>query len=332
MSVWIILSDILLGLVWIFFLIGFSLFIFLNRRTTRTSNSAPFIAYIVMLSILWVTWYGIGSASAGLATNFSNLFAQITARSGITTTIFQPTATKSFLLVAIEYSAFVALILTTTGALTYYRTRKISFTVMILASVFSAAILILPWIAGFQSDTDLASRSELIFQIGVSPVLAFYLSKGFAGKRKILITIIVLSLLIFNALAYGEDDYRYAPTAPLSREDTRFNLEAWKNFGLTLCQFYQTGPVWGVRIASPFVNCTGIAQLVPGTSFSGPVVPVSTLTNLRHSLGFGTFVILRNSLDQVPEWQQPLPAPASQIFGKYDKILEAGDAYLIFLQ
>jgi hypothetical protein len=326
-------SDVLISFLWIIFLAGT---VVLASILRGKDNDLRFsiLSLLFLAGVLWFVWYIVFMSSDGLISFFQSVGNQIFFGFKTNTSVIQPSGSKPSSFTDIEYAAFLALFLYSVASFFYFGRKRPFYSSMLVGAFVAAVAVVVPWIAGFETGTDLVTRSILIFQMGVAPVLAALLFEQSKSSRiwPAIFGVVLISLIASNALLYGVEPYRYDSSSPfVTAQDTRLDLEGWHYGSATFCQYTQTKEVWGVIMGSSFFQClTEYNQLVPGVSNGPPIVPASSLLDLQSVIGAGQFVVLRQSIAQVPEWPEKLPASPNTIFSHYDVVLQSGDVVILY--
>jgi hypothetical protein len=323
-----VMTDVFDAFVWIVLLLAFLVSSILLSKRENIRASAQLLLFS---SLFFAGWYILGTASAGILGQFSQVWQTIL-KPTITTTAIAPTGLKTPLLVAFEYSTFLLLIAFVVAAFAYLRSDKIPYSSIITGATIAGLVTLLPWLAGYQIGTDLAQRSELFFQLGCSIAVGVFILKHRGSRLIMVLSIILISLLVFNALSYGADNSLFTPDAPLSVNSPHLGLQQWADTGVTLCKFGPYHQIWGVAVAEPYATCAPYIYLVPLQSnpTSQYRISESDLENLSSVIGKGQVVILRESLTTIPEWPQSLPYSVDQTFRGYDVIFRSDDAFVIY--
>jgi hypothetical protein len=320
-------TDVMFSLVWIVFLVGFvTLSAIMNLR--NGSKGQSFYPILLISATTWLGWYVLPSIPNGVIATFENLASDVFGSSGVATSYLQPSGARPVFFVGVEYAAFLSIAILSMVAFFHYRHWKPIFSATIGGACVAAIAIAFPYLAVFGVGTDLFSRSAMVFQLGVAPAIGslLFIRAGRHKQSMVPITLVIVTLIALNGLLYGvSPPTRYDATAPRSVNDTLFNLESWYYLSVALCQHVESGQtyVWGVRTGLSFVFCMRYYQLVP-------TVPADALLNLRATLGPNQLVILRESIGQIPEWVQKLPASPSSIIARYDVVFTSGDPVLIY--
>jgi hypothetical protein len=323
-----VLTDPLFSFVWVVLLSC----LFVTLRLMRSlPQSRRLLPILLASTIVWGTWYLFGFAAAGISGLFTEILNRVFAQFTTTTQYLAPSGVKPIWIVLVEYAAFGSLGLLTAASILLFRHQRRLMSAMTLSVVLTAAIVFLPWLAGFSIAVDLETRSFWIFQLGASIAVGSLLARQLFAKKPATTILAMLFLLLIglNSLTYGVNAYRYDATAPLSPEDTRLNLESWLFFGSTVCQYTSASAIWGVSIGGIFIDCSPYVQLAPTASKQVAISP-SQLPALESILGPDKLVVLRESLESAPEWSQPLPTTVNKILSGYDIVFTAGDPVLIY--
>jgi hypothetical protein len=324
------LTDVFDSLALILILTALVTFAFLRRL--KVSNHS--IETVLATVLIWFVWYVFGIAGSGIVSLVSNIWNSLISSGEMSTKAFQSIpGGKPIILTYVEYTTFLALLGFSIIAIYYFRSDKFPHTSMTAAALCTFGILALPWLLGYRFSSDLVIRSEAIFQMGACVAIAALLVKSVRVKPMFLASIALLSLVTFNALAYGVPISSYNSNAPFSLTDSRFGLEAYNSYGHYICRFGPIAKAWGVAIGANFAFCIekynaigGSAGLLPGVSWGNS----SVLLRLVSVAGQNQVVVLRMSLDGVSDWPQRLPGRIDQILRPYDIILRSGDVIIAY--
>lgn len=290
---------------------------------------------------VWITWYFLTLAGFQVTKYLGIAFERIFEEPSASPQYLLPSQVKPTWFYGVEYATFLSLaVLSVLSILLLRRVQP-----RILASIESAsvtsAVSFVPFLLGFSLLADLAMRSLFIFQVGSALAIAWLLAgrasatairrPGVASRPSAVKVIVVLftALLVFNALTYGVEQYRYDATSAFANKDTRFNLDSWAGFGQALCGLTDSKEIWGVSLGAIFTKCSWNAVAVANGAGVFELLP-SQLSNLTSSVGDGSLVILRQSLQYVPEWSQPIPVGVGVVLSEHDVVLTTGDPVLVF--
>jgi hypothetical protein len=324
------LTDVFYGFIWIMMILGLTVTSVLLRQWASKGKTLMLLFLASALS--WGSWYLLGTGIVLVTEPFSEVARLLLTQISVNTTYLVSAASIPFWISASEYAAYSALGVCAILAVFVYLKKIPVISATVVATVFVALVVFIPWIAGYQGGTDLAQRSYFVFQVGTAIPIAYLLTLVSRSHRSfaVLAVVLVLMLVPWNALAYGGRPYQYSPTSPYSTTDTRFNLESWSSLGDTVCGFSHDPAVWGVRLGAAFVTCAGYYTLSPYSVNPKGAITANQLTDLNSALGAGKLVALRFSLQNVNEWPQPLPTPFSKIIEGYDVIYDSGDPVLVY--
>jgi hypothetical protein len=324
------ISDVDLSFFFVILLVGYAgARLLLQRRTDALLARVSLL--IAFGSALWVLWFILVTPSLSLLNLFSTILARVLLNPLLSSTSLAPTGVKPFWEVLLEYATFSLLLTTSFAAAYHFRRSNAHLSATILGAGFAGFVALIPWVLGFGTGIDLASRSFFIFQLGVSIAIGAFVGDLVVLKKRwsILVCSALIVLVTLNSFMYGIEPYRYDPATPYTKEDSRFNLVSWQQLFLDLGSFSGGMTIWGVRIGGAFAsNLSGYNELVPGVTLSPSSITPEDLSNLSDVLGV-SLVVVRHSLDTIPEWPgQPTP-DADAVLSRYDIVLQTGDAYVI---
>lgn len=330
MGVALTLTDVFYGFIWIVVILGLAVALVIWKRWSPKERTLAFLLAASGLS--WGSWYLLGTGTLLVTKPFSEIASLLLNQISLNTTYLVSATTIPFFIRASEYAAYLSLgACAVLAALVYLRKAPV-ISATILAVVFVTLAVFLPWVAGYQSVTDLAQRAYYVFQLGAAIPVAYLLASASSSRRKFVLlgVVVVLAVLPWNALAYGGRPYQYSASFPYSNADTRFNLESWEGLGKMVCGYSHDPIVWGVRLGAAFVTCTTYATLSPDAAKPNGIISPDQLTDLGSVLGAGKLVALRMSLESSNEWVQPLPETPRQILSAYDVVFDSGDPVLLY--
>ena len=332
------ITDPYFSFMWTVLLLSLLLALVTSRTNRSTVRSLSLL--LPISAGVWVTWYFLTLAGFQV-TKYLSLAVDRILEPAATPQYLLPSQPKPVWFYGVEYSTFLTLGVLVIVSILLLRRKRSRILPSVESAIVASVVSFAPFLIGFSLLADLAMRSLFMFQIGCALAIGWLLQgwtypslRGRRGSTRAghairVLVVLFTVLLILNALTYGIEEYRYDGTSTFANKDTRFNLQSWAGFGQTICSFSGTPAIYGVSLGAIFTRCSWNAVAFANGAGVYALLP-SMLTNLTSSTGFNSLVIMRLSMQDVPEWSQPLSATMSATLSRYDVVLTAGDPVLVF--
>jgi len=215
--------------------------------------------------------------------------------------------------VAIQYSAFgllgIAILFGLAKSRVSFFSKLFAMIALFLAVGFGGV-----WLLGFQSGTDLFTRSFILIMFGTAPLIGVTLSRvtTYSIIRNFsrpnlgsLVAIALIALLLMNSVFYSFPPYYYSTSIPLQSEDTRRYLPQWQSMGDFVALYFDpTQHMWGPRLGASLVG------LYANTTYYQFTVPTEGLIAVGASsfpylarLMPGEYVVISRTMSIAPDVQ-----------------------------